>query len=82
MHYEWAATVGEAGFARTQMFHFPQVIYPSGWWSGSIATKQDQPLIERLDEKAIAALDTQFYNAATHRGAFALPGYVRKALQG
>lgn len=78
---EMHAAMREAGFARTHLFHFPQVIYPSGWWSGSIALKQDRPLVERLDQTAITALDAQFYNAATHRGAFALPSYVRKALQ-
>ena len=72
----------EAGFAQTTLLHFPQVIYPSGWWSGSIASKQAGPLAQRLDEKAIEALDTQFYNADTHRGAFALPTYVKKALAG
>jgi len=72
----------EAGFAQTTLLHFPQVIYPSGWWSGSIACKQAGPLAQRLDEKAIAALDTQFYNADTHRAAFALPTYVKKALAG
>jgi spermidine synthase len=72
----------EAGFAQTTLLHFPQVIYPSGWWSGSIASKQAAPLAQRLDEKAIAALDTQFYNADTHRAAFALPTYVKKALAG
>jgi len=70
----------EAGFVQTTLLHFPQVIYPSGWWSGSIASKQASPLAQRLDEKAIAALDCQFYNADTHRGAFALPTYVKKAL--
>lgn len=77
---EMHAAMREAGFARTHLFHFPQVIYPSGWWSGSIAMKTAAPLAERLDEKAITALDSQFYNAATHRGAFALPTYVRRAL--
>jgi spermidine synthase len=72
----------EAGFAQTTLLHFPQVIYPSGWWSGSIASKQAGPLAQRLDEKAIETLDTQFYNADTHRGAFALPTYVKKALAG
>ena len=72
----------EAGFPQTTLLHFPQVIYPSGWWSGSIASKQAGPLAQRLDEKAIEALDTQFYNADTHRGAFALPTYVKKALAG
>jgi spermidine synthase len=72
----------EAGFAQTTLLHFPQVIYPSGWWSGSIACKQAGPLAQRLDPTAIAALDAQYYNEDTHRGAFALPTYVRKALKG
>jgi len=70
----------DAGFAQTHLLHFPQVIYPSGWWSGSIACKQAGPLAQRLDAAAIAALDAQYYNADTHCGAFALPTYVRKAL--
>lgn len=75
------AAMREAGFARTRLLHFPQAIYPSGWWSGSIATRTTAPLAERLDEAAIAALDAQYYNAATHRAAFALPTYVARALQ-
>ena len=78
---EMHAAMREAGFSRTHLFHFPQVIYPSGWWSGSIATKSTAALRERLDAKVIGALDAKFYNAATHRGAFALPTYVSKALE-
>jgi spermidine synthase len=70
----------EAGFAQTRLIHFPQTIYPSGWWSGSIAQKTAGPLAERLDEAAIAKLDTEFYNAETHRAAFALPNFVKKAI--
>jgi spermidine synthase len=78
---EMHSAMREAGFARTHLFHYPQVIYPSGWWSGSIATKTKAPLCERLDDKAIARLEARFYNAATHRAAFALPTYVREALE-
>lgn len=70
----------EAGFSATHLFHYPQVIYPSGWWSGSIASKVNGRLGERLDEVAVRALKTQYYNQDTHRAAFALPGYVRAAL--
>jgi spermidine synthase len=70
----------EAGFKTTHLFHFPQVIYPSGWWSGSIASKSGAPLQSRLDARAIAALQTRFYNADTHRGAFALPNDVARAI--
>jgi len=70
----------DCGFAETHLINFPQPIYPSGWWSGSIACKKPGALAERLDAAAIAALDAQFYNAETHRAAFALPTYLRKAL--
>jgi len=70
----------EAGFAQTHLIHFPQPIYPSGWWSASLARKSRGRLAERLDEAAIAALKTQYYNEGTHRGAFAMPNFVRQAL--
>ena len=71
----------EAGFAQTRLLHFPQPIYPSGWWSASIAQTSAGELIERLDESALKALDTRYYNAATHRGAFALPNFVAERLR-
>jgi spermidine synthase len=70
----------EAGFAQTRLLHFPQIIYPSGWWSASIAQKTAGALAERLDATAIARLEAQYYNADTHRAAFALPTFVRKAI--
>ena len=75
---EMHAAMKDAGFAETTMLHFPQVIYPSGWWSGSIAFKTAGTKVSRL-EKA-DDLDTQFYNRDTHVGAFALPTYVKKAI--
>lgn len=75
---EMHAAMKQAGFAETTLLHFPQVIYPSGWWSGSIAFKQEGTKVSRLDQAD--ALDTQYYNRDTHAGAFALPTYVKKAL--
>ncbi|WP_293397938.1 polyamine aminopropyltransferase [Nevskia sp.] len=72
----------QAGFAQTRLIHFPQTIYPSGWWSGSIAQKTAGPLAARLDEQAIEAMDCQFYNVDTHHAAFALPTFVKKAIAG
>jgi spermidine synthase len=37
--------------------------------------------VERLDAKAVAALNAKYYNAETHRAAFALPTFVREALE-
>lgn len=70
----------DAGFAQTRLLHFPQPIYPSGWWSASVAQKTAGPLAQRLDEAAIAALGTKFYNVETHHAAFALPNFVKQAL--
>ena len=72
----------DSGFAQTQLLHFPQTIYPSGWWSASLACKSGAPLAQRLDEAAIAALKCRYYSAAIHRGAFALPPFVEQALKG
>lgn len=77
---EMHAAMKEAGFAETTLLHFPQVIYPSGWWSGSLAFKQAGSKVERLDQAD--AQDTQYYNRDIHRAAFALPSFVRKALAG
>jgi spermidine synthase len=79
---EMHAAMREAGFAQTHLLHFPQPIYPSGWWSATIARKTAGPLAERLDETSIAALQTQYYNASIHRAAFAVPEFVKQALRG
>ncbi|HUS24373.1 MAG TPA: polyamine aminopropyltransferase [Candidatus Binatia bacterium] len=78
---EMHAAMRDAGFKDTRLFHFPQTIYPSGWWSGSIARKKKGKLAERLDARAIRKLGAKFYNAETHRAAFALPTYVADALK-
>ena len=70
-----------AGFAQTHLIHFPQPIYPSGWWSASFARKTKGKLAERLNPKALAKLKTQFYNAAIHKAAFATPNFVKEALE-
>ena len=75
---EMHAAMREAGFAETHLLHFPQMIYPSGWWSGSIALKQGGGLARRLEQAD--ALDTQYYNRQIHDACFALPTFVRKAL--
>ena len=57
------------------------MIYPSGWWSGSIACKKKGKLAQRLNAGAIRKLKAKFYNADTHKAAFALPTYVTEALK-
>lgn len=70
----------EAGYTQTRLLHFPQPIYPGGWWSASIACKSATPLVERLDASAIAALDTRYYSADTHRAAFSIPPFLKSVI--
>ncbi|MCI0750086.1 MAG: polyamine aminopropyltransferase [Nevskiales bacterium] len=71
----------EAGFAQARLLHFPQPIYPSGWWSATLAQKTRGTLASRLNPATLARLKTGYYNAQTHRAAFALPNFVKTALK-
>jgi spermidine synthase len=65
---------------RVYQAHIPT--YPSGHWLFGFASKKYDP-IDDLDERAWNALglDTRYYNAELHVGAFMLPNYVKRALE-
>lgn len=68
------------GFAETQLLHFPQPVYPSGWWSATVAFKQGprpEPVAARVEE---VARGSQYFNAGTLAGARAMPNFVRDGL--
>ncbi len=69
-----------AGFAHRQTLFFPQCIYPSGWWSGTMASASP---LDRFREEDVRAkpFDTRYYNADIHRAALIAPEFFRKALQ-
>jgi spermidine synthase len=77
---EMHAAMRSAGFKQTHLLHFPQTIYPSGWWSASIACKKKGKLKQRLTPAALRKLKTKFYSAETHKAAFALPPFVKAVL--
>lgn len=66
-----------AGFAATQTLSFPQPIYPSGWWSATMAGKQH---INAFRETAVKArqFDTHYYNEEIHQGALAVPQFMKE----
>ncbi|MGB1557843.1 MAG: polyamine aminopropyltransferase [Oceanococcaceae bacterium] len=69
------------GFASTHLLHFPQPVYPSGWWSATIACKQGelpQPVASRVEE---ISKQTQYFNAGTLAGGLATPNFVREGLR-
>ena len=69
-----------AGFAEVKTLQFPQPVYPSGWWSATMARKGET--IDGFRETAVAAkpFETQYYSADIHRAAFAMPPFFLKAL--
>ncbi|MEC9020321.1 MAG: polyamine aminopropyltransferase [Pseudomonadota bacterium] len=69
----------EAGFDSVATLPFPQPVYPSGWWSVTLAGKATS--VESFREEAAASheMPLQYYTAEAHRGALALPPFMRKA---
>ncbi|MGM0615383.1 MAG: polyamine aminopropyltransferase [Pseudomonadota bacterium] len=70
----------EAGFSSVATLPFPQPVYPSGWWSVTLAGKQCS--VESFREEAVAehTMPLQYYTLAAHRGALTLPPFMRQAL--
>ena len=69
-----------AGFSDVRTLTFPQPIYPSGWWSATLARKGAR--IEGFRERDAAALaGLRYYTPAIHRAAFALPAFLEKELE-
>lgn len=65
------ARLPAAGFAAVRHLHFPQPCYPSGWWSATMARRDEDFTLFR--EAAADALPTRYYHAAIHRAAQVLP---------
>ena len=73
--------MGAAGFAHRQTLFFPQFIYPSGWWSGTMASAT--PFVPFRDKDALAKpFATEYYSAAMHRAALTAPPFFERAVGG
>jgi len=70
----------QAGFKFTRTLNFPQCIYPSGWWSCTMASKENT--LEEIRKKDINAtsLKTKYYNEAIHKAAMALPEFMKDSI--
>jgi len=62
------AAMRGADFSNLLTITFPQPVYPSGFWSATIAGKKPLPHF-RKDEATFAKLNTQYYHFALHEGA-------------
>jgi spermidine synthase len=73
--------MGLAGFAHRQTLFFPQCIYPSGWWSGTMASAA--PFAPFREEAATAKpFATEYYSPAIHRAALVAPAFFERAIAG
>jgi spermidine synthase len=69
-----------AGFGGTRTLFFPQAIYPSGWWSATMACRDEAFPEFRADAAASRTFETRYYNADVHRAALAQPEFFRRAM--
>ena len=70
----------DAGFADLQTLQFPQMVYPSGWWTCTLARKDQAIDGFRREAAAHPAFDTVYYNAEVHQASMALPNFMRQQL--
>jgi len=56
-----------SGFSDVRTYDFPQPIYPSGWWSGTMACKNGD--LKNIREQAVIdkPYKTRYYSLAKHR---------------
>lgn len=68
-------------FPIVSIYNFSNLTYPGGLWSFTFGSKKYHPLND-FKEEAVAAseLDFEYYNKEIHRGAFAIPSFMRKRL--
>lgn len=70
----------DAGFSHTQTLVFPQAIYPSGWWSCTLAGKDCDVGAFRHDAASNRPFETQYYSEDIHRSALTLPPFMKSAI--
>ncbi len=75
------ASMRAAGFTSLQTLHYPQCVYPSGWWSATLAGKNCAVNKFREKEAGSPGFDTLFYTADVHKGAMALPAFAKRVLE-
>ena len=70
-----------AGFGHTQTLPFPQPVYPTGWWSCTMASVNTVLQGFREDAARKKEFTTEYYNVATHHGAIAQPEFLKRILK-
>jgi spermidine synthase len=75
---EMRDAMSTSGFGHLQTLFFPQCLYPSGWWSATIASKADLTTFREQDS-ANKPFETVYYNIDIHKASLAQPEFFKKA---
>jgi spermidine synthase len=75
---EMRNAMSTSGFGHLQTLFFPQCLYPSGWWSATIASKADLTTFREQDS-ANKPFETVYYNIDIHKASLAQPEFFKKA---
>lgn len=76
---EMRDAMSNAGLSHLQTLFFPQCLYPSGWWSATIASKAELAEFRKADAAA-KNFATVYYNADIHQAALAQPEFFKQAM--
>lgn len=68
-------------FPITTLYNFSNLTYPGGLWSFTVGSKKFHP-VKDFDQSRVekSGLSFDYYNAEIHRGAFAIPTFMRQNL--
>ena len=75
---EMRGAMSASGFGHLQTLFFPQCLYPSGWWSATIAGKADLSSFREQDS-VNKPFETVYYNVDIHKASLAQPEFFKKA---
>jgi len=68
-------------FPIVSIYNFSNLTYPGGLWSFTFGSKKYHPIEDFKQERIEASgLDFEYYNKEIHRGAFAIPTFMKKRL--
>jgi len=67
------------GFKAVRSLHFPQCVYPSGWWTATLASDRNLARF-RIEVAQNKSFKTSYYNANIHQASFMLPTFLKEAL--
>ena len=78
---EMREAMRNAGFVDTRTLGFPQPVYPSGWWSATMAAKDMALTNFRRADAVNRPFRTEYYTAEVHEAALAAPAFFQRDIR-